>query len=175
MGKMKKAATFRRTTNFSDCDVSSTMRKNNVQMLTYLRRYGNSLFKRRSSAQRNVFSSIWVFLALNFWLDRTIFNWVSKSAITLVLLSFAQWLAQKTRAILWTNQMRLGHPRFPALRLFAFFHFEFSLANNKIYLSNKCDIKNKKRKAHHLQANLHGFFRPKPCHLTTQKWRTLPE
>ena len=107
-------------------------KKNNVQMLRYLRRYRNSLFKRRSSAQRNVFSSIWVFLALNFRLDRTIFNWVSKSTIALVLLSFAQWLGQKTRAILWANQMRLGHPRFPALRLFAFFHFEFSLANNKI-------------------------------------------
>ena len=33
MGKMKKAATFRRTTNFSDCDVSSTMRKTTYKCL----------------------------------------------------------------------------------------------------------------------------------------------
>ena len=147
--------------------------KNNVQMLRYLRRYRNSLFKRRSSAQKNVFSSIWVFLALNFRLDRTIFNWVSKSTIALVLLNFAQWLARKTRAILWTNQMRLGHPRFPALRLFAFFHFEFSLANNNVLLSYNYDLKKQEKKSSPPSGESSWIFPPKTMPLNNTKMKNF--
>ena len=169
MGKMKKAATFRRTKNFSDCDVSSTIKKTTYKCLdTYADIETHCLSE--GHQHRGMFFLVFGYSQLSIFDLIELFSIECRNLQLLwfYLILLSDWpgkLAPSSEPIRCGLVIRV----FPRFRLFAFFNFEFSLANNKIQLSNKCDIKNKKRKAHHLQANLHGFFRPKPCHLTTQK------
>ena len=57
----------------------------------------------------------------------------------MVLLFYALWLVQKTRAILWANQIQNQNQTvtrvFPRFEQFAYFDLEYSLARCAIFLS----------------------------------------